>query len=251
VKLFLQSDGPRADILRTIVVFLHATFEDVLRTAARQRIIAAKADVLNEIPLVGAARSDRREKFGLGSLDPHRGKTVDQLSDESVQDYLNTKSISSCADVDKVLRQCGLEARPFRRLYPPLNQMMKRRHRIVHQADLSGPSARASHSWTVADTFELMMWLVAVPAFYSLLRGSLDPTDKVQCWNYRKLLRAMDGIGEFGKRLLDVANSGPAPESQMEAFCSVSASMRAVAAVLKSRPKLFKVARRNERRSAK
>ena len=69
---FLQSDGPRADILRTIVVFLHATFEDVLRTTARQRIVAAKADVLNEIPLVGAARSDRREKFSLGSLDPHR-----------------------------------------------------------------------------------------------------------------------------------------------------------------------------------
>ena len=31
-----QSEGVRADILRTIVVFLHATFEDVLRSIARQ-----------------------------------------------------------------------------------------------------------------------------------------------------------------------------------------------------------------------
>lgn len=30
-----QSEGPRADILRAIVVFLHATFEDVLRSIAR------------------------------------------------------------------------------------------------------------------------------------------------------------------------------------------------------------------------
>src|ERR1700676_4865149 len=31
-----QSEGPRADILRAIVVFLHATFEDVLRSQSRQ-----------------------------------------------------------------------------------------------------------------------------------------------------------------------------------------------------------------------
>jgi hypothetical protein len=32
-KGFAESDGPRADILRAIVVFLHATFEDVLRSS--------------------------------------------------------------------------------------------------------------------------------------------------------------------------------------------------------------------------
>jgi hypothetical protein len=29
---FVQSEGPRAEILRAVVVFLHATFEDVLRS---------------------------------------------------------------------------------------------------------------------------------------------------------------------------------------------------------------------------
>lgn len=58
-----QSDGARADILRTIVVFLHATFEDVLRTTARQRIAAAKSEVLDKIPLVGTSRSGRARNF--------------------------------------------------------------------------------------------------------------------------------------------------------------------------------------------
>jgi hypothetical protein len=33
----LQSDGVRADILRAIVVFLHATFEEVVRSRIPQR----------------------------------------------------------------------------------------------------------------------------------------------------------------------------------------------------------------------
>ncbi|MGZ8463263.1 MAG: hypothetical protein ACXW4I_09995, partial [Candidatus Deferrimicrobiaceae bacterium] len=59
-----QTYGVRADILRTIVVFLHATFEDVLRTTARHRIAAVKSqEVLGRIPLVGTSRSGRSEKF--------------------------------------------------------------------------------------------------------------------------------------------------------------------------------------------
>ena len=119
----------------------------------------------------------------------------------------------------------------------------------MHEADLSGPNARASHPWTIVDTFELMMWLLAVPAFYSLLRASLDPRDELQRWNYRRLLRAIDGIVQFSRRLLDVPNAGPELESRMEAFRSVSASLKAVSTVLSSRPKLLKVALRSARRA--
>jgi hypothetical protein len=230
-------------------VFLHATFEDVLRTVARPRIAAAKAEVLNEIPLAGAAKSERREKFALGSLDAHRGKTVDQLIDDSVQRYLSAKSINSCADVDKLLQQSGLEARPFRRLYPPLNQMMKRRHRIVHEGDLAGATARVSEAWGIADTLQLTIWLLAVPAFHSLLCMSIDPTDELQRWSHGRLMRAIDGIVDFSKRLLDVPEAPP--ELQFEAWRKVSRSLKAVSAILKSKPKRLRVALRRERRSAK
>jgi hypothetical protein len=41
-----KSEGPRADILRAIVVFLHATFEDVLRSW--EAVLVEKTDTTSE-----------------------------------------------------------------------------------------------------------------------------------------------------------------------------------------------------------
>ena len=41
----------RDDLFRATVVFLHATFEDGLRTAARQCLRGATSDMLKDIPL--------------------------------------------------------------------------------------------------------------------------------------------------------------------------------------------------------
>src|ERR1700676_3786761 len=44
-----RSEGPRADILRAIVVFLHATFEDAVRSQVRQNnkklVVYSGADI--------------------------------------------------------------------------------------------------------------------------------------------------------------------------------------------------------------
>ncbi len=129
--------GARNDISRAAVVFLHATFEDMLRTAARQCPNTMSSEDLNRIPLSGM--SGRAEKFYLGALDAHRGKTVDEVLRESVGAYWERVTFSSCDDVEKALRQMGLDTGPFKVLYAGLDSMMKRRHQIVHDADL-GPS---------------------------------------------------------------------------------------------------------------
>jgi len=187
----LQSAGPRADLIRTIVVFLHATFEDVLRTTARERLASAKSHVLSDIPLVGTSESGRAEKFLLGELDEHRGKTVDQLIHESVANYLDRKTFGSPGDVETILRQMGLDTRPFKDLYPDLEQMMTRRHRIVHEADLTSPGDRVSVPWTFVDDMDLTVWMLAVIAFYLQLRVSLEPTEEVQQWFRARLTRGI------------------------------------------------------------
>jgi hypothetical protein len=174
----LQSHGVRADILRAIVVFLHATFEDVLRTTARQRLPVANSEVLDKIPLVGTSRSRRAEKFHLGALNTHRGKAVDDVIQESVENYLDRESFSSCADVDEILTQMGLDTGPFKPFYSDLDLMMKRRHRIVHEADLASPSHSVSVPWGISDDFTLAIWLLIVMAFYAQLRVAVDPTDE-------------------------------------------------------------------------
>ena len=204
-----QSDGARADILRTIVVFLHATFEDVLRTMARQRIAVAKSQVLDKIPLVGTSRSGRAEKFHLGALNAHRGKTVDQLIHESVENYLDRESFGSCGDVDEVLTQMGLDTAPFKPFYADLDQMMKRRHRIVHEADLPSPKDSLSAPWTIADNYNLSVWLVVVPIFYGLLRISVDPTDEVQRWFLERWIKAIELTRSWREEFIAVRKEPP------------------------------------------
>jgi hypothetical protein len=202
----LQSDGIRADIARTIVVFLHATFEDALRTMGRERIAAARSEVLDKVPLVGTSRSGRAEKFHLGALTAHRGKTVDQLIQESVENYLDRASFGSCADVDEVLTQIGLDTTPFKHLYVDLDQMMKRRHRIVHEADLPSPKDSVPTPWAIADDFDLILWLLIVLTFISQLRLAVDPTDELQRFYLARRTKAIERTRQVREELIDLRN---------------------------------------------
>src|ERR1035441_1663286 len=69
----IESDDVRADLFRAIVVFLHATFEDGLRTAARQRLADAAPQGPQHIPLVLTTKLRRAEKFPLVDLLRRRG----------------------------------------------------------------------------------------------------------------------------------------------------------------------------------
>jgi len=154
-----ESDGPRADVLRAIVVFLHATFEDVLRRSV--------------------LKHDKKFTF------------------------------YKSADIDKALRKRGLDPTPFKPLYPPLGQMAKRRNRIVHNADLSNKTDTSPETWTFADEWQLIMWMMAVLAFHSRLLMSIYPEDQVARETYSNLRAAMDELVNFAKQLLTVPESEP------------------------------------------
>ncbi len=65
-----------AEILRSVVVLNHAYLEDFLRNIALWLLPAASEETLNEVPLSGSRHA---EKFWLGKLAKHRGKTVDDF----------------------------------------------------------------------------------------------------------------------------------------------------------------------------
>ena len=199
----LESKTLRGDLGRAVVVFIHATFEDVLRTVARQRLDAAKLQDLDGIPLVGAGRG---EKFKLGALDAHRGKTVDQLIHESVEDYLNRQSFGSCGDVEEVLRRIGLDTEPFKPLYADLDQLMKWRHRIVHEADLPTPKDSVSPPWTFGDDFQLCLGWVAVMTFFAQLCVVVDPADELQRLYLARRSKALELAREARAELIALQN---------------------------------------------
>jgi hypothetical protein len=132
-----RKDVQMTDVLRASVVLLHSTFEDMCRTIERELLPFASEEALNEIPLLGTSKHGRSEKFFLGKLASHRGKTVDEIIARSVEAHLDLVSYNSVDDFCAFLTRVGFSKGPFEPLLPQLASLMKRRHHIVHQADRS------------------------------------------------------------------------------------------------------------------
>jgi hypothetical protein len=181
-KVFGISSGARADILRAMVVFLHATFEVALRSL---------------IPKL-------------------RGRW----------------NFYSSNDLDRALRFCGIDATPFRCVYPTLTQLAKRRQRIVHNADfLRGQP----HEWSIADDWSLIMWLIAVPAFYYQLRISLRAATEVERAMPGNLRTAMARHVAFGKQML--ALPAVPRKLRLEALQEIVVTLKSISSTLQLDPR--------------
>ncbi len=126
------------DVLRSAVVFLHATLEDTLRTIASDFLPTANETVLNQVPLKGS-NGTRAEKFSLGKLAAHRKMTVGDLIKASVEDHLQRETFNNAEDIVNLLQSLDFDIAPLRPFLGSLEAIMKRRHQIVHRAD-RGPS---------------------------------------------------------------------------------------------------------------
>jgi hypothetical protein len=145
------------------------------------------------------------------------------------------KSLSfySGTDIDKALKLSGIDAKPFRPLYPPLTQMAKRRKRIVHQADLPSHMVAVSEVWSIVDDWQLMMWLMAVLAFYYQLLMSTGVATVVERAMYERIRAAMQIQVDFGHQLQALATVPPKPELRLEALRKISVTMESIMTTLK------------------
>jgi hypothetical protein len=130
-----QNEDVLADLLRSSVVFVHATLEDFLRSIAAVLLPFSEESMLNEVPLVGTSGSGRPEKFFLGRLASHRGKTVLELIQESVRDHLLTTTYNDTTQIASLLRGLNIDVEKVRDAFPRLDELIRRRHQIVHRAD--------------------------------------------------------------------------------------------------------------------
>jgi hypothetical protein len=99
--------GAGQDVLRAAVVLTHAYLEDFLRTIAATILPTCDEKCLNDIPLAGLSPSGRAEKFFLGKLVRHNGKTVDELLRQSIAEYLDRLSFNSTDDISHLLATLG------------------------------------------------------------------------------------------------------------------------------------------------
>ena len=125
------------DILRAATVLLHAALEDLLRGIACSRITKNSApDILDKIPLLGTTQGGEPKKFWLGALAPHADKKVDELINESVRAYYrHSVTFNNRGDIIRLFQCCGLKANPIISELKILDEMIQRRHSIVHHGD--------------------------------------------------------------------------------------------------------------------
>ena len=139
-------------------------------------------------------------------------------------------TFSGKSDLDKALKRSGVDPTQFAHLYPPVIQMARRRNRIVHRADLRDDSTIAD-DWNVADEWQLMLWLMAVPAFYHKLRIERGVASAKEAEKYNRTLLAMEHHRTFAKQML--AFPSLAEHLRIQGLQEISATLQTMVASLK------------------
>ena len=154
------------DLLRATVVLTHSTLEDFLRSLLSWKLPGAGRAQIDQIPLAGTSATGRKAKFELGDLLPYRANTVDQIIHLSVKEYLDTQSFNNTTDVAKALTDCSLVVNArITATFPNLNEMIKRRHNIVHQADRDLTPGRGHHAIKSISLKQVDIWKTALDNF--------------------------------------------------------------------------------------
>lgn len=147
------------DLLRVTVVMLHSTLEDFLRNLLNWRLPDTNKERLNKIPMLLTNYDPRKIKFELGELIEHKGKSIDELINLSVKEYLNTISFNNTTDIYNALKDINLvNNETIKSYYPEIDKMIKRRHNIVHQADREFVIGNAIHKVKPINLLQVKKW---------------------------------------------------------------------------------------------
>lgn len=154
------------DLLRVTVVMLHSTLEDFLRNLLTWRLPISTKDKLNKIPLFSSDYDPRKTKFELGELIEHKDKNVSEIIHLSIIKYLDGESFNNTTDINSALLNINLQVdENIRKHYTELDKMIKRRHKIVHQADKDNLKNLSNHKLETIELQNVELWQKTVDQF--------------------------------------------------------------------------------------
>ncbi|SDI83666.1 hypothetical protein SAMN05216588_12613 [Pseudomonas flavescens] len=150
----------KTDVLRAAVVFIHASVEEVLRSTAYWKLPLAGSTYLDNLFLPGEGK-----KVALGALAAHRGKTVDQVIAESVNDELEKSNYNNPKEIAALCMNVGVLPTDVNHHFAVIDLMMKRRHKIVHRADRSEIVGRGQYQFAHISPEQVESWIEAAKNF--------------------------------------------------------------------------------------
>jgi hypothetical protein len=141
------------DILRAAVVFLHASLEDCLRSIAYEKLPFATQSELNKT----------EQKVSLSKIAEYRGKTVDELIKDVIDEYLGRKTYNNPGEIKTALKALAIEIPD--NVISDTESVMQRRHKIVHRADRSEKEGGEVGSITKIQSSQVSRWIGEVERF--------------------------------------------------------------------------------------
>lgn len=134
----IGSSAERDDILRSAVVFLHSTIEELVRNLFIERLPNQERAILDEIPFSVHASSHRAKGIMLGELArEYNGIFIENIVLDSINSYVNSMNLNDTTQLSVQLKKVGIDISKISSEFQSINGLMKRRHQIVHQMDRS------------------------------------------------------------------------------------------------------------------
>ena len=129
------------DMLRAAVVFLHSAFEEYFRNIITVWLpVKGTKESLKSIVLPEDAGKNGT-KYTLSDLLSFKEKTVGEIFQESVTEYMSRVSFNSYSEICSWGTKIGLTFGTFDK-QRDIDKAVQRRHKIVHEADIELRSSR-------------------------------------------------------------------------------------------------------------
>lgn len=183
----------RKDVLRASVVFLHSTLEEIVRNLFLLRLPNGDPKKLNKIPFVGHESTHRPKDILLGSLKEFSGQLVDNLIFHSINNYVDTMSINGANQLADCLELVDLPIHPLRKYFTSLDDLMKRRHQIVHQMDRGNSLDPLRDPITDINVSTVEQWKTDLCCFFSDLLILVENEKSVCVTEQREKSMAIGG----------------------------------------------------------
>ncbi len=172
-----------SDLLRSAVVLLHATLEDVLRGLLKWKKLRSSATELAKIQFhldQNGKGADKVTLCQLADFDENApgDVTIRDFINASVKAHYNKESFNNRAQIADALLTLGLTPKTYEKVLGVIHPMTQRRHQIVHQSDRV-EAAGGKHGETKKITKEdVVPWLNAVKQFLGDVLAALEPKPK-------------------------------------------------------------------------
>lgn len=157
------------DVLRSAVVCLHSSFEEYYRSVLRD-VMPSSCTQEDFLKFQFVSKDGKHfDKIPVSSLLLYKGKSIDSLITDIIGETLDVTSFNNYSDIVNWAQRIKVDLSEFRS-QEKIEKMIKRRHRIVHEADNNKANTPDNvYSLSAIQESVVVEWISAVQELVSII----------------------------------------------------------------------------------